>query len=299
VAQQSHAGKSHPQWVSYTSDAYVPDPETEVEASTAAWLEEQAGMPFIRDVARRTFELLDLRPGESVLEVGCGTGVMLPSLVQAVEPEGSVTGLDHSAAFLARADRRLSDAGLDARVRLVRGDALALPFEDASFDATHEERVLMHLADPDGAIREMVRVTRSGGRVACAEVFAAGADIDHPDRELADLLGQALVEQFRNPLMGIELRRRLLQAGLENVTTVAVADVEVRMHPDEIDEFRRHAEEFAARGDVDRARAQAAIEHLVWANEAGVYTGLALIFVAVGTVPATRVSSANGVRAAS
>jgi ubiquinone/menaquinone biosynthesis C-methylase UbiE len=257
-----------------------------VEAGTAAWLEEQAGMPFIREVARRTFELLDLRPGESVLDVGCGTGVMLPSLVEAVGPDGSVTGLDHSAAFLARAHRRLSDAGLEGRVRLVHGDALGQPFDDGTFDATHEERVLMHLADPDGAIREMVRVTRPGGRVACAEVFASGATIDNRDRELNDLLGRAIVSQIRNPSMGIELRRRMREAGLEDVTAVAVADAELQMDPGEVEEHRRQADVMVAKGDLDAARAQAFVDHLVSANEAGTYMGLAIIFVAVGTVPA-------------
>jgi ubiquinone/menaquinone biosynthesis C-methylase UbiE len=293
MTDQSLIGKPRPLWVSYTSDAYVRDTETEVEARTAAWLEEQAGMPFIRDVALRTFDLADFQPGESVLEVGCGTGVMLASLVEAVGPDGSVIGLDHSAAFLARAHRRLIDVGLEDRVKLVRGDALALPFADASFDATHAERVLMHLADPDPAIREMVRVTRPGGRVVCAEVFAAAATFEHPDHEMNELLGRAIVSQFRNPWMGIELRRRMVEAGLESLTTVAVADAETLMDPEEIDELGRLADDLARKGDIDPGRAKAFIEHLVAANESGGYLGLAVMYVAVGSVPAAGVGSAR------
>lgn len=285
MADRSLPRTPHHEYISYTSDAYVPDAESEVEASTAAWLEAQAGMPFIREVARRTFELIDLRPGEAVLDVGCGTGVMLPSLVEAVGPDGNVTALDHAAAFLARADRRLRDAGLADRVQLVRGDALSLPFGDGTFDVSHAERVLMHLADPDAAIREMVRVTRPGGRVACAEVFANGAAIDHLDHDLSEMVGRAAVAQIRNPWMGIELRRRMVQAGLVDVTVVPVADVEMRMEEDEVDEYRRQAHDLADRGAIEPARADEFIESLNSANAAGTYIGLALIFVAVGTVP--------------
>lgn len=271
--------------MTYTSDAYAAESETDVEETTAAWLEWQAEMPFIREVSRRTFELMDLREGQSLLDVGCGTGVMLPALANAVGARGSVTGLDHSAAFLARSDRRLRDNGLEERVRLIQGDALALPFADATFDVTHAERLLMHLADPDAAIREMARVTRPGGRVVSAEVDTRAVEFDQPDRELFEMLLQISASQIRNPAVGIELRRRLIAAGLENVTAVAIADIEVRMDEDEIDEYRRQGQELADQGVVERARVEAAIDHLVLTNDAGIYSGIAVMFVAAGTVP--------------
>jgi SAM-dependent methyltransferase len=270
----------------FSSDAYVLDVESEVEQVTAAWLEEQAGMPFIREVAARTFELMELRPGDAVLDVGCGTGVMLPALAEAVGPDGSVTALDRSPAFLARAAKRLRDGGLDDRVTLVQGDALGLPFPDGTFRVTHAERVLMHLADPDAALREMTRVTRPGGRVVCSEVFANGVELDYPDRDLTELVGRAISAGQRNPSMGIELRRRMVTVGLETVTTVAVADVETRMHDDEIDEYRRRGAELAEQGLVDRERVGKLVSYLVEANEAGTHTGLSVIFVAAGTVTA-------------
>lgn len=280
-------GTPDPGYVTYTSAAYAAESATEVEEGAAAWLEEQARMPFIREVSRRTFELMDLHEGQSVLDVGCGTGVMLPELAEAVGATGSVIGLDHAAAFLARAHRRLRDAGLDDRVRLVHGDATALPFAGGSFDATHSERVLMHLPDPDAAIREMVRVTRPGGRVVYAEVDTRAAEIDHPDRELIEQLMQNAASQIRNPAIGIELRRRLIEAGLDEVTAVAIGDVEIRIDDDEIEEFRRQGGVLADRGVVQRDRVEAAIDHLVRTNDAGTYTGLAVMFVAAGTVPAT------------
>ena len=274
-----------PAYVTYTSAAYAAESATEVEESTAAWLEIQAEMPFIREVSRRTFELMDLRHGQSVLDVGCGTGVMLPALAEAVGTAGSVIGLDHAAAFLARAHQRLRNAGLEELVRLVHGDATALPFADGTFHVTHSERVLMHLPEPDAAIREMVRVTRPGGRVVCAEVDTRAVEFDQPDRELFEQMLQISASQIRNPAMGIELRRRLIGAGLHDVTAVAIADIEIRMDEDEVDEYRRQGRELAARGMVEPDRVEAAIDHLIRTNEAGTYSGLAVIFVAAGTVP--------------
>jgi ubiquinone/menaquinone biosynthesis C-methylase UbiE len=285
MADRSPARAPDPTYVTYSSAAYTAESTSEVEESTAAWLETQAQMPFIREVARRTFELMDLREGQSVLDVGCGTGVLLPGLAEVVGARGSVTGLDHSAAFLARAHRRLRDAGLDERVRLVHGDALAVPFAGGTFDVTHAERVLMHLPEPDAAIREMVRVTRPGGRVVSAEVDTRAVEYDQPDRELFELILQVSASQIRNPSMGIEVRRRFIEAGLEDVTVVVVGDVETRMDDEEVTEYRRVGRELVEVGVVEAARVDAAMEHLVRTNDAGIYSGMAVIFVTVGTVP--------------
>ena len=201
----------------YTSSIYTADTEDEAVRSAAAWLEEQARHPFIVETARLTMELLQLRPGSSILDAGCGTGVLIPRLAEAVGPVGRVTALDRSGPFLARAHARIDGLGLAERVDLVQGDVTALPFPDATFDAVHMERVLMHLDEPGDAIRELIRVTRPGGTVLCAEPFPSGIEIDHPDQELMRGLNRAMVGDLRNPYMGIELRRRFLQAGLVDV----------------------------------------------------------------------------------
>jgi ubiquinone/menaquinone biosynthesis C-methylase UbiE len=278
-----------PDYVAFTSAAYVADTDAAVEDAAADWLETQAGMPLLREVAQRTFELIGLGGGESVLDVGCGTGVLLPRLADAVGPTGRVTGLDRSSGFLARAHRRLVEAGIEDRVTLVRGDALALPFPNGSFDVVHVERVLMHLDDPDAAIRELARVARPGGRVVCAEVYATGVEFDHPDRPAINLVCEQSIAQIRNPSFGIELRRRMLHAGIEDVVMVGVVDVETVLPDEEVDDWRRKARDLDERGELELARATAAIDYLVAANEEGTYAGITILFVACGTVPASGV----------
>jgi SAM-dependent methyltransferase len=173
---------------------------------------------------------------------------------------------------------------LEAVVSLVSGDAQRLPFDDYSFDAAHTERVLMHLEDPDGAIRELRRVVRPGGRVVSAEIHARGAAIDHPDHELIERLTQA-ASHMRNPWMGLELRRRFVTAGLEDVRVQAVINVEETLDPEEAIEFRALAKELGESGRLDQAVAEAAVDTMVEASERGMHTGYALMFIAVGRVP--------------
>ena len=100
-------------------------------------------------------------PGDRVLDACCGTGDL------ALETEragGRVTGLDFSARMLERARRK------SAGVEWVRGDLLALPFADGSFDAATVGFGIRNVADLDAGLRELARVLRPGGRLGCLEI---------------------------------------------------------------------------------------------------------------------------------
>ena len=102
-----------------------------------------------------------VQPGDRVLDACCGTG----DLAVAAEREGGiVTGLDFSPAMLERA-RRKSDT-----VAWVEGDVLALPFADGSFDVATVGFGVRNVADLDGAVTELRRVLRHGGRLAILEI---------------------------------------------------------------------------------------------------------------------------------
>jgi SAM-dependent methyltransferase len=272
-------------YITFTSQAYAATNDDSATRAAVEWLEAQSVHPFLRDVAERSLARLDLQPGESVLDVGCGTGVFLPGLVALVGLEGRVVGLDHSAAFLDEARTRMAGASLADRVELVEGDAHRLPFADASFDAAHCERVLMHLADPGLAIREMRRVVRPGGRVQLAEVYAAAARMDHPDPEAEKLISAGLVAGIRNGSMGIALRGLLVETGFTEVGGEVVGYFEETLDQDEAEEWTAVARGLATRGILDPARAEAAIAAMEDLRARGTHCGVALIFVVSGRVP--------------
>ncbi|MBF6357553.1 demethylmenaquinone methyltransferase [Nocardia higoensis] len=105
-----------------------------------------------------TRKALDLRPGERVLDLAAGTGV---STVEFAKSGAWCVATDFSKGMLA--------AGSFRPVPMVAGDAMALPFADGSFDAVAISYGLRNVSDPDLAMREMLRVTKPGGRLVIAE----------------------------------------------------------------------------------------------------------------------------------
>ncbi len=115
------------------------------------WLATPAGALAQRLQHELLMRLLDPKWGESVLDVGCGTGEIMKLLAGAGI---RVTGVDRSRAMLAVARRKLGAAPL------LVGDAIALPFPDASFDAVLMHTTLEFLGNPEAAVLELTRVAR-------------------------------------------------------------------------------------------------------------------------------------------
>jgi SAM-dependent methyltransferase len=116
-------------------------------------------------------DLLDVREGDCVLDVGCGTGGAAQFLAERVGGAGVVTGFDNSKTMI---DEAISRTGpLNLPVTFQQGDAHHLPFPDNSFDRCFALRFFEIIADPVQVLREMSRVTRPGGKI-----FVNGPDID-------------------------------------------------------------------------------------------------------------------------
>ena len=118
------------------------------------------GMAGERQIAQ---ELLELAPGDTVLDVACGPGNFVRDFAGAVGRRGLVVGLDASPTMLARA---VEDTRVAPNVAYLRGDAVQLPFRDGSFDAICCFAALHLFAEPGAALDAMARVLAPRGRLA-------------------------------------------------------------------------------------------------------------------------------------
>lgn len=113
---------------------------------------------------RELVAFLDPRPGEEVLDIGCGIGG--PARWIADRFGCRVTGVDLTAAFIAAAEKLNAATGMADRVRVLQANALSLPFAPRSFDRAYSQNVVMNIADKPAFYREAWRVLRPGGTLA-------------------------------------------------------------------------------------------------------------------------------------
>jgi SAM-dependent methyltransferase len=147
-------GRAWAQDLGYPADLLARVPETSCESF--------AGVA-------NPFSLGALRPGEHVLDIGCGAGMDTLAAAQMVGTGGTVTGIDMTPSMVAKARRSVAETGL-ANVTIVEGSAEDLPFESASFDVVISNGVIDLIPDKDAVFSEVARVLRPGGRIQLADV---------------------------------------------------------------------------------------------------------------------------------
>jgi SAM-dependent methyltransferase len=184
----------------------------------------QAGQTRLR---RGFLSLAGIRAGMRVLDVGCGTGVVTRDVAARVGSHGAAVGVDPSRSLLGVARRRAREGGARGRAIFRAGDGLALPFPRAAFDAALAVTVLLHVPAGDAILREMIRVTRSGGRVAALDQDFGTFVLDVPDRALTRRIIDGHAERFyAEPWSGRTLARRFRGAGLRAVRSRAFVVVD-------------------------------------------------------------------------
>lgn len=163
--------------------------------------------------------LLALRPGDAVLDIGCGTGSDTRALAALVRPHGRAVGVDSSEVMIREARRRTTPE--DGPAEYALADAHDLPYADGTFDAARCERVLQHVANPFTAIAEAVRVVRRGGTIVLCEPDWGTFLIDADATDVAQRVARDLRSGIRHPQLGRALRRVLLDSGCSDVDVSA------------------------------------------------------------------------------
>jgi SAM-dependent methyltransferase len=211
----------------------------QLSVATAELYESKFVPAFFAEWAPHLVDLAGVGPGQTVLDVACGTGIVARTAADRLAGAGRVVGVDLSEAMLTVARRVRPD------VEWRHGDAGALPFPDASFDRVLCQMALMFFPDRAGALREMRRVATPGAIVAAAVPGRLDAQpayapfvemaVRHAGPQAASLLGAyfvcgdlgeltALVESAG--LSVIATRTRLGRARFDSVDAFVAAEVE-------------------------------------------------------------------------
>jgi SAM-dependent methyltransferase len=169
--------------------------------------------------ADRVANAAGVQPGQRVLDVACGTGVLARAVADRVGPTGTVVGIDLNDGMLAVAQRRAPE------IEWKQGRAEALPYTSESFDAVVSQFGLMFFDDRRTALGEMMRVLRSGGRLAVAVWDALDRTPGYAAMTalLRQLFGDDVADALRAPyVLGDpqQLRSLFVEAGLPQVRVV-------------------------------------------------------------------------------
>ncbi|MGH2713737.1 MAG: methyltransferase domain-containing protein [Thermoleophilaceae bacterium] len=170
-----------------------------------------------RDVLRRrklVYDALGAVPGERIVDVGCGPGFYTRELLDQVDPDGAVAGVDSSPQMLAVAERRCEGR---ENVTFHEGDATALPVDSESFDRALCVQVLEYVEDAAATLAEMHRALRPGGRVVIWDVDWATVSWHTEDPERMARMLAAWDEHLAHPSLPRTLSGSLRAAGFEDV----------------------------------------------------------------------------------
>lgn len=178
-------------------------------------LETLNSLPYFQDYKRQSFELMNVRPGSVVLEVGCGLGFDAFALARIVGGSGRVVAVDSSRTMLQKARCRAEGSGLCIDFRLE--DAGHLEIEDNSFDCARVDRTLQHVPEPKKVLEEMARVTKSGGCILAYEPDWGTFTIGSADRQITRKIAEFWCDTFKSGWIGRYLYRYLQEIGLEDV----------------------------------------------------------------------------------
>lgn len=201
-------------------------PDTVVSPDTLAPMDHfhGRGLEATRDVAG----LLDPKPGEHLLDLGCGIGG--PARWIAARYQCQVTGIDLTADFCSAAEALTAATGQTEQVRIVHGSALETPFGDASFDRAYSQNVIMNIADKQAFYREAFRVLKPGGVLALSNLAEGPNGPPYYPTPWAETSATSFLASLD------ATRADLLAAGFE---VISIEDTTPRVRPQVVETLKR------------------------------------------------------------
>ncbi len=209
-------------------------------------------------VAQRcqVLEALSLVPGERVLDVGVGPGLLAYDMAATVGKDGFTAGIDLSAPMLAMTSNRCAEMPW-AEFR--EADATELPYPDASFDAVVSTQVYEYVAEMGKALSEVARVLKPGGRVAILDTDWESFVVNTKDRERNRRVMDAWDEHLFDPFLPSKLGPMLRAARLavRRIQVIPLVNVAYQPHTYSYGITRMISNFVAGRGGVSKDEADA------------------------------------------
>ena len=175
---------------------------------------------------------LELVGGEHVLDLGCGRGLSLGPLLDAVGQNGHVVGLDQAASSLSAIRHRHSADMLAGRLSLVRGQAIDLPLDDGTFDAVLCQNVVECVVDRPSLVAHAERVLKPGGRLLLGHHDFDGVMLASDDRDFDRRLVRAFADHQQAWQEASEGRMGRLLPGLVSAADFAETRIEAQLFID-------------------------------------------------------------------
>jgi ubiquinone/menaquinone biosynthesis C-methylase UbiE len=189
--------------------------EIEKQKAIADRLEARAQMPSFLTVREAYFKEIDFKEFDTVLELGCGTGVVTRAIARRPDFKGEIKGSDLSSALIKKAQELASAEGLDD-IEFFQADAQGSDRHEGAFDLVLAHTVLSHVEDPKALLAEAARLTRPGGLIVVHDGDYASMTFDTGAPEYDRVLpGKYLDAIVANRFVMRELPRLLSRAELK------------------------------------------------------------------------------------
>jgi ubiquinone/menaquinone biosynthesis C-methylase UbiE len=252
--------------------------------SQVTYLDKFRGLEWAHAYKMRSFEYLNVEPGDSILEVGCGAGDDSLTLARMVGPNGRVVGIDAGEDMISEAKKRAEHCNLP--VEFFVQDACSLDFPDNTFDGCRADQVFQHVGDPRKGLSQVIRVARPGARIVICDPDWETLAIDSADKRVTRKIVNYRCDVFRSGWIGRQLAGLFKSLGL--VDACVHADVFVITDfslANRLWRLRDTAQRASETGAISEQDASDWIGQLEEADRNGLFFGAVTGFAAVGQKP--------------
>lgn len=248
------------------------------------YLDTATALEFFQAYKLESYGHLEVKEGDHILDVGCGTGDDVLALAKIVGNTGRVVGIDNSESLIAEAKKRAE--GLSLPIEFYVGDAHNLDFDDNAFDGCRADRVFQHLPDRKQSLAEMTRVARPGARIAVNEPDWETLVLDSPNRDLTRKILNHFCDNVRNGWCGRQLPALFKKASLLEIVvytkTLILTDFELA---NQLYGLQATAESMREAGMITMLEVKEWVEQLRQTSQAGFFFSALTGFSVMGRKP--------------